>query len=143
MRVSRRLIHVAAVSICLFGGAAGTAGRAGDSDPLFINLTSDEGHRVAMALAFGANQVKRGHPLTVFLNDRAVLAASKTNAGTFPEQQKTIAALLEDGTTVIVCPMCMKHYGVAEGDLLPGVKVGSPDVTGSALFADGTRTLSW
>ena len=116
---------------------------AGATDPLFINLTSDDGHRINMALVFGGSQLKLGHPLTVFINDKAVLAASKVNTGKFPDQQKTIAGLLASGATIIVCPMCMKHYGVAEADLLPGLKVGNPELTGSALFQDGARTLTW
>jgi len=39
--------------------------------------------------------------------------------------------------------MCMKHYGVKEADLLPGIKVGNPEVTGGALFKDNTKTLTW
>jgi hypothetical protein len=37
----------------------------------------------------------------------------------------------------------MKHYGVTEADLLPGLKVSSPDLTEAALFAGNTKTLSW
>lgn len=39
--------------------------------------------------------------------------------------------------------MCMKHYDVKESDLLDGVKVGNPQLTGGALFRDNTKTLSW
>ena len=116
---------------------------AGASDPLFVNLTSDDAHRIDMALAFGGNQMRRGHPLTVFMNDKAVHAASKANGAKFPTQQKTMADLLAAGARILVCPMCMKHYGVAEGDLLPGLQVGSPEMTGQALFQDGTKTLTW
>jgi hypothetical protein len=37
----------------------------------------------------------------------------------------------------------MKHYGVKAADLLPGLKVGNPELTGSLLFKDDTRTLTW
>ncbi len=37
----------------------------------------------------------------------------------------------------------MKHYGVETTDLLPGIQVGKPELTGSALFKDGTKTMSW
>jgi len=39
--------------------------------------------------------------------------------------------------------MCLKHYGLSPGDLLPGIKMGSPKVTGDALFKDGTKTMTW
>lgn len=116
---------------------------AGDSDPLFINLTTDDSHRANMALNFGANQMKRGHPLTVFLNDKGVLLGSKANSAAFADQQKELTDLMGKGALVIACPMCMKHYGVAEADLVSGVQVGNPELTGGALFKDDTQTLTW
>lgn len=113
------------------------------ADPLFINMTADDGHRALMAISFGRNQLERGHGLTVFLNDRGVAVASKANAARYPEQQKVLAAIVAKGGTVFVCPMCMKQYGVKEADLLPGLKVSNPALTGAALFASGIRTLSW
>lgn len=115
----------------------------GQGAPLFINLTSDEPHRVNMALSFGMKQLDRGHPLTVFLNDRGVHVGSTANADQFTEQQKTIAALLEKGAVVFICPMCMEHYGIAEGDVLPGLQVSNPDAIGEYLFEPYARTLSW
>ena len=63
--------------------AAAVQAVAGDSDPLFINLTTDDGHRANMALTFGAKQMERGHPLTVFLNDKGVYLGSEAKAETF------------------------------------------------------------
>ena len=116
---------------------------AGNTDPLFVNLTSDDTHRTTMALAFGKAQLERGHPLTVFLNDKGVVIAAKTQATKYAEQQKTLAELMKAGAMVIACPMCMKHYGVQETDLLPGIKIGQPDLTGGQLFKDNTKTLTW
>lgn len=116
---------------------------AADHDPLFINLTSDDGHRAQMALVFGAKQQQLGHPLTVWLNDKAVNLGAKTKAAEFAAQQQTLTEMMGKGAKVVVCPMCMKHYGVAETDLLPGLEIGNPEMTGAALFADGARALSW
>jgi predicted peroxiredoxin len=142
MNRSRRFILVAAVASGLLGGPT-TVAFAGNADPLFINLTSDDAHRVEMALSFGGNQLKRGHHLTVFMNDRAVLAASKANAEKFPQQQKEIAELVAGGAKIFVCHMCMKHFGVGDGDLLAGLEIANPDVVGAALFEDGAKTLGW
>lgn len=131
-----------ALSALILGLAAGNA-MAGATDPLFINMTSDDGHRSTMAIGFGAKQHALGHPLTLFLNDKGVRVASKANAAKYGEQQKAIADILAKGGAVIACPMCMKHYGVNESDLLPGVKVGNPDLTGAALFKDNGKTLTW
>ena len=115
---------------------------AGDTDPLFINMMS-EGPRAMMGLTFGSKQQERGHPLTVFLNDQGVLVAAKSNAGKYPKEQELIAAIQAKGGTVIACPMCMKKHGVKEDDLLPGIKLSSPEVAGNALFKDNTKTLTW
>jgi predicted peroxiredoxin len=116
---------------------------AGDKDPLFVNATSDEAHRAEMALTFAKNQLDLKHPVTIFINDKAVYIASKANAAKFKEHQALISRLIEGGANVLVCGMCLKHYGVAESDLTPGVKVSSPELVGAALFKDDVRTLSW
>ena len=142
MNWSKRALLAAVVAVGVAGASALPAS-AGGKDPLFINLTSDDAHRIDMAFAFGRGQHGLGHPLTVFLNDRAVLAASKTNEGKFADQQKAIAAFVAKGITVIVCPMCMQHYGIRPEDLLPGLKVGNPELTGKALFRRNTKTMAW
>ena len=126
----------------LFGGAAQYA-VAGDTDPLFVSLTTDDPHRSDMAIGFGANQYERGHPLTIFLNDKGVLIGAKANSSKFADQQKALSNLVTKGATIIVCPSCMKHFGIQESDLLPGLKVGKPELTGGALFKDNTKTLTW
>lgn len=117
--------------------------QAGDDDPLFINLTTDDPHRANMGITFGKNQLERGHPLTIFLNDKGVFIGAKANAATFGEHQEKLAAMIDKGAVVIVCPLCMKHYGVPEADLIPGAQVGNPELTGGALFKDDTQTLTW
>jgi sulfur relay (sulfurtransferase) complex TusBCD TusD component (DsrE family) len=131
------------LALALAVGIGASPAFADDKDPLFINLTMDDAHRVDMAIAFGKNQLERGHPLTIFLNDRGVLVGSTAKAAQFGDQQKALGAVIGQGATVIVCPMCMKHYGVQEAELLSGLKVGNPDLTGAALFKDDTQTLTW
>jgi sulfur relay (sulfurtransferase) complex TusBCD TusD component (DsrE family) len=122
---------------------AQTAPASGTGDPLFINQTSDDPHRVNMALSFGMKQLDRGHPLTVFLNDKGVYVGSAANASKFTEQQATIAALLKKGAVVFICPMCMEHYEIKQADLIPGLKVSDPDAIGEYLFKPNTQTLTW
>jgi sulfur relay (sulfurtransferase) complex TusBCD TusD component (DsrE family) len=116
---------------------------AGDTDPLFVNLTTDDVHRASMAISFGKNQLERGHPLTIFLNDKGVFLGSKAKSSKFKGQQKMLGEIQGKGAVVLVCPMCMKHYKVKESDLLPGLKVGNSELTGGALFRDNTKTLTW
>jgi len=135
----RTILAVFAV-LTLFATAPASADTGG---ALFVNLTTDETHRADMAMGFSKAMTERGHPLTVWLNDKGVLLATRENAGKFADQQKLLSELLAKGATVIACPMCMKHYGVKEGDLIEGVKVGNPDMTSALLFKEGTQTLSW
>jgi len=114
-----------------------------NKDPLFINLTSNESHRATMAIGFGKNQLIKGHPLVVFLNDKGVLMASAKNTSKFTAQQQMIQEIIKSGGTVYACPSCMKHYGVNEADLIPGIKISNPDLTEAALFTGNVRTLSW
>jgi hypothetical protein len=39
--------------------------------------------------------------------------------------------------------MKLEHYGAKEPDLLHGIQVGKPELTGGALFKDDTKTLTW
>ena len=131
------------IALALLAGAISPPAVAGESDPLFVNLTTDEPHRANMGIAFGKNQAERGHALTIFLNDRGVLIGSKANAAKFAAHQKTLSELMSKGAVVLICPMCMKQYGVNESDLLPGLKIGNPELLDAALFKGSTKTLTW
>jgi predicted peroxiredoxin len=113
------------------------------SEPLFVNLISGPtSHRADMALTFSDLVLKRGHPVTIFLNDEGVKLAAKSDAGA-AKGRDALGKLMKAGATVIACPYCMKHYGVKESDLLEGVKVGNPELTQGELFKPNTRTLTW
>lgn len=143
MRINMKLLFKLLFAIALNVVNIGMSVVADNNDPLFINLTTDNSHRADMAISFGNNQLKRGHPLTIFLNDKGVFIGSKENSAKFVEQQKMLGELMNKGATLLICRMCMKHYDVKETDLLPGLKMSNPDITGNALFQDNTKTLSW
>ncbi len=131
------------LTLAMIVGSVVNPAFAGNSDPLFLNLTTDDAHRADMGISFGKNQLERGHPLTIFLNDKGVFIGSRENATKFADHQQVLGELMSKGAVVLICPMCMKHYGVKESDLLPGLKVGNPELTGGALFKDNTKTLTW
>ncbi len=139
MRILGRVLLLLTIALAL----AAPAAIAGPNDPLFINLTTDDPHRANMAITFGRNQLERGHPLTVFLNDRGVFVGTRAEAAKFAEHQRALGELMAKGATVLICPMCSKHYGIKDADVLPGIKVGNPELTGGALFRDNTRALTW
>ncbi|MCB1546989.1 MAG: DsrE family protein [Hyphomicrobiaceae bacterium] len=136
-----RLLRLVAFA-CLAILVTALPARAAERGALFVNLTSDDAHRARMALVFSQKQQERGHSITIFLNDRAVRVGDRTKRK-FKEHQSYIAAILKKGGTVLICPMCMKHYRVGRAALVDGLKVGSPELTGAALFAAGTKTLTW
>ena len=109
------------LTLALIFGSIATPAFAGSTDPLFVNLTTDDAHRASMGISFGLNQLERGHPLTIFLNDKGVFIASKANTSMFRDQQKMLSEVMSKCGVVLICPMCMKHYGVNESDLLPGL----------------------
>ncbi|CAG9000912.1 MAG: hypothetical protein CENE_02919 [Candidatus Celerinatantimonas neptuna] len=129
--------------VLLFFGVTSTFALAANTDPLFINLTSSNSHRATMAIGFGLSQQERGHAVTIFLNDTSVQLASKKNALNYKKQQKLLHEIVAHKGKVIVCPTCMKYYGVSEKDLIKGLKKGNPDMTGAQLFKDHTRTMAW
>jgi sulfur relay (sulfurtransferase) complex TusBCD TusD component (DsrE family) len=139
MKIFSKLLLALVLTI----GSIGIPAFAGVTDPLFVNLTTDDSHRANMGISFGKNQLELGHPLTIFLNDKGVFIGSKVHSAKFAEHQKALGELMSKGATILVCPMCMKHYGIKEADLLPGLKVGNPELTGGALFKDNTKTLTW
>jgi sulfur relay (sulfurtransferase) complex TusBCD TusD component (DsrE family) len=116
---------------------------AGPNDPLFVSLTSNDVDRARMALSFSKHHFENGHPLSLFLSDKGVFIGVKSGAKEFADHQKIIADVIAKGGTVIMCPMCLRHFGFSEADLIPGIKMGNPKTTGDALFKDGTKTLSW
>lgn len=137
------LLAALAVAFMLSLAPGAPVAVAGPRDPLFVNLTTDDVHRSQMALLFANRQQVRKHRVSIFLNDRAVILAAKSRSSVFAAQQKVIAEIVKAGGTVLVCPSCMEHYGVAEADLVAGVKVSNPDLIGAQLFKDRSRTLSW
>jgi predicted peroxiredoxin len=116
---------------------------AGDKDPLFIALSSDATRRVGHVLHFAELQRARGHSLTIWLNESGILLASRKYAEKHADHQKALAELMSKGATVLICHYCMQQFDVEASDLLPGFKIGSPELLGNALFKDDTKTLSW
>lgn len=114
-----------------------------NSDPLFINMTTDDMHRAEMAIGFGKNQLLKGHSLVVFINDKGVMVASKKNKHHYMMQQQMILDIIKSGGVVYACPSCMKFYKIDTADLVEGVKVSNPDLMEGELFKPNMKTLSW
>ncbi|MDP3872394.1 MAG: DsrE family protein [Methyloversatilis sp.] len=129
--------------IALIVAAAGMPVFAAEPPSLFLNLTTDNSQRSETGLIFARDQMARGHALTLLLNDQAVRMGSSTNLRNFVNQQKLLRELMGKGAVVLVCRVCMRHYGVTEASLMQGMQLDDPQRVGEALFRDNTRTLTW
>lgn len=144
-----RLATIFTILALMISAAASTLLYADEGQKLFVNLTSDEMNRAAMAINFSTRVRKEKKiPVTIFLNVDGVRLASKKLAAHRHASGKTLSELLNGfiaaGGRVIVCPMCMKHVGgMGPDDLIDGVEVGGSDSTWPALFAEDTTVLSY
>ncbi|MGB7913407.1 MAG: DsrE family protein [Desulfobaccales bacterium] len=134
-----RLLIIMMVVLAGFGQAA----MAGSSDPLFVNLASDDNHKANMAIAFSMEQLKHGHPVTIYINSQAVKIINKTNNQRYAMQQQKLTEFASKGGTVLACPVCERFLKFTESDAIPGVKFSTADSVAAALFKDNTKTLSW
>ncbi len=143
MEVHMKVIKHVLISLALISAGFSSLTPAEEKDPLFISLSSDAAKRVEHVLHFSELQFSRGHPLTIWLNETGIFLASREYTKKHADRQKALAELINKGASVIVCQYCMKQLEVEDSDLLPGFKVGNPDLVGGALFKENTRTLSW
>ena len=120
-----------------------------DGQKLFVNITSDDINKAAMAIGFSTKvRMEKKIPVTIFLNVEGVRIADKNipehKHSTGKSLKEMLAGFMQAGGKVIVCPMCMKNVGgLTKDDLIEGVVVGGSDVTWPALFAEGTTVLSY
>jgi predicted peroxiredoxin len=117
-----------------------------DQRSVWVNLTSDDTKRAAMAVSLAHSVMKRKEtPVTIFLNVDGVRLADRN----IPQHlhpngksvQEMLQAFMKDGGKVLICPMCMKNVaGMDEMDLIDGVEQGGPQ---NALVSDGVTFISY
>jgi predicted peroxiredoxin len=136
------------VCLVIFLGAGSTYGEENQKS-LFVNLTSNEMDRAAMAITFSTRvRTQKQIPVTIFLNVDGVRLVNRNIPGSTHVSGKTLQEMLNAfmaaGGKVIACPMCMKNVGgMKKTDLLEGVVVGGSDVTWPVLFAENTTVLNY
>ncbi len=145
MKACRMSVWVLIFLIAAAGNVCG--GEKGKS--LFVNLTSNEMNRAAMAINFATRvRIQQQIPVTIFLNVDGVRLVDRNIPGSTHVNGKSLQEMLKEfmaaGGQVIACPMCMKNVGgMTNADLIDGVKIGSSKVTWPALFADNTTVLNY
>lgn len=138
-----KLSHIFLAFILVFSLCLPAMAEEANHAPLFISVTTDQSHRAKMGIGFGKSQYERGHFVTIFLNDKGVLLASRANEVMYAKQQEMLKSIIEQGGQVLICPTCLKYYGLKKSDLLAGIEISNPETTGNALFRDNIRTLVW
>ncbi len=136
-----KLLRLLVVLAIVFTGLGQIAAAAG-SDPLFVNLSTNDNHRANMAIALSKEMLKQGHPVTIYINSQAAQIVDKTNPRYAMQQQK-LTEFISKGGTVLVCPVCQQFLHLNQNNLLPGVRFSTADAVAQALFRENTKTLSW
>jgi len=115
----------------------------------FVNLTTDNIDRAAMAVGLATKVRKNtGKPVTIFMNTQGARLVDINIPQNVHKGGSTIHQMLqmfmdEDGVA-LVCPVCMKNVGgLSEDEVLPGVIIGTPEYTWSAMFAEDVTVISY
>ena len=145
----KNIKHVIVVFALVFMAFSQSLYADSDGKKLFVNITSDDINKAAMAIGFSTKvRMEKKIPVTIFLNVEGVRIADKNipahKHSTGKSLKEMLADFMQAGGKVIVCPMCMKNVGgLSKDDLIDGVVVGGSDVTWPALFAENTTVLSY
>ena len=143
MKLSNALVAcLLAISFSIFASSALAQTMPEAKGRLFINLTSLEPQRVALANFIGTTQAEAGVPVTMLLSIDAVRIANK-NAPLFAVQRADLEHSIKSGVRVIVNPRSMMYHGMTDADLIDGVQKGNPKLLREALIVPNTSTLTW
>ncbi|MCB0997994.1 MAG: DsrE family protein [Ilumatobacteraceae bacterium] len=98
---------------------------------LLVNVTTDDTWSANMAFSLATNAAGQGLDVIVFLNVRGVYLADAermpATEGTSDQNlHEKIAALVDAGAKVIVCPSCAMEAGLTQDDLVDGAVIGEP-----------------
>ncbi len=148
MKISKQLLAVCLLGFMLMSGSA--FAESDQSNELLIELSSAQISKVRRAFNVGTKMRQMQEiPVTINMSLGSVQYASKN----FPKAQMVkvrdqstsdlIQGFIKAGGVVYVCPMCLQGHGMAEADLLSGVKIGGPTVILPLILKDGVKTLSY
>ena len=110
---------------------------------MFINLSSVDPHRAALAMFIATSQAEAGVPVTVLLTIDAVRLAVKTPHPSLAVERGDLDNAIKSGVRVIVNPRSLMYHGITDADLMDGVQKGNPKLLRETLSLPNTVTLSW
>lgn len=110
---------------------------------MFINLSSVDPHRAALAMFIATSQAEAGVPVSLLLTIDAVRLAVKAPHPALGVERADLENAMKSGVRVIVNPRSMMYHGITDADLMDGVNKGSPKLLRETLSLPNTVTLSW
>ena len=113
---------------------------------LYVNLSTDDNVKAGHAFVHAGKMMKRGHPVTYFLNGKAVLIAVKGVPQTSfngKSLQVLLKSAIAKGAKVLICRVCMKLHDIKPDQLIDGAVRANPELTSNYLFDPSYRVISW
>jgi predicted peroxiredoxin len=93
-------------------------------DGMFIHVSSNDPHRVLMALRM-AGLMSEDHDVIMYFDIKGIDAIVKNapdfTMGEFPSSHAQIKSLIEKGIVIQACPGCLKVAGYTPDDLMEGI----------------------
>jgi predicted peroxiredoxin len=115
--------------------------------PLVVKCTAgtDEPERCSQAFTVAATAVAMGTPVSLWLTGEAAWLALPGRAEAFELPHSAALADLRDavlaGGTVTLCTQCAARRGIAESDVIGGVRVAGSASFVAEVLADGAQAL--
>jgi predicted peroxiredoxin len=110
---------------------------------MFINLSSVDPQRAALATFIATSQAEAGVPVTMLLTVDAVRLAVKTPNPALAGERAELDNAIKAGVRVIVNPRSLMYHAIGDAELMDGVTKGNPKVLREALSLPNTVTLNW
>jgi predicted peroxiredoxin len=110
---------------------------------MFINLSSVDPHRAALAMFIATSQAEAGVPVTMLLTIDAVRLDVKTPHPALAVERADLENAMKSGVRVIVNPRSLMYHGITDADLMDNVQKGNPKLLRETLSLPNTVTLSW
>jgi predicted peroxiredoxin len=113
---------------------------------LIITHSTDDPDRANAAVALAVSLLSEGVDLMLFFTFQGALLARKGVAETvegknFTPVRDLFPMILEAKTPLYLCGACAKTYGIAEADLVPGVKIITLPTLAAEMLSRETITL--
>lgn len=131
MNRSIRILHLLVVLVLMAFAAAPVYAQAAPKQKVVVHLThyTDHLHAVKMAVHLANKMQEMGAEVTLLLDLEGVRLADSRQPGDLvwghgEPISKELAAFVEAGGQMLLCPHCAEHAGITPAHLRPGARIG-------------------